>query len=191
MRAAETASQLLNIAQVLVQQRGFNAFSYKDLAETVGIKTASVHYHFPAKTDLGVALMKRYTEELDQVLAKIDRTGRTNRAKLKSFIKLYSDTEASGSICLCGSLAADQETLAPPLQRAVADYLDRSEQWVAKVIGEGIRNQEFGYSGKASDLVAALISSLQGGLILSRARNGRTPVLTSLQRVFFKALGTA
>jgi len=94
--ATETATQLLDAAQTLVERRGYNAFSYKDLATDIGIKTASIHYHFPAKADLGIALMDRYLGGLEQAFATIDRTGSTHKTKLKKFIKLYRDTECRG-----------------------------------------------------------------------------------------------
>ena len=190
MKANDTASQLMDAAQDLIQDRGYNAFSYKDLAETVGIRTASIHYHFPSKGDLGVALMQRYLEDLDEALAKIDRNARSARAKLKALFRLYAETEAGGAICLCGSLAADRQTLPEPLQDAVAAYLERSEAWVAEVLSEGKREGEFRSSTKPDDTAVTLLASLQGGLILSRARSEREPLLASVQRVLLKNLET-
>ena len=51
-----TYDRLLDVAQNMVQTNGFNAFSYGGLSRTVGIKTSSIHYHFPNKEDLGEAL---------------------------------------------------------------------------------------------------------------------------------------
>ncbi len=187
---SNTAQEILDVAELLIQTRGYNAFSYKDLAEAVGIRTASIHYHFPSKADLGLALVSRYIERLETTLASIDHTGRTSKAKLKSFIKLYTETEACGAICLCGSLAADRATLPPELQEAIATYLDRSEAWVADKVTEGIRQGEFTYAGKPADAAATLLASLQGGLILSRARSGQS-LLATVQRVFLKTLEAA
>jgi TetR/AcrR family transcriptional repressor of nem operon len=191
MSSEETASKLLDAAQVLIQERGYNAFSYKDLAEAVGIRTASIHYHFPGKASLGLALMERYIADLDRALAGIGRNARTHKGKLKSFIKLYADTEARGAICLCGSLASDSGTLPSPLQDAVKIYIENSEQWIAATVKEGVRQGEFQFKGKASDAAASLLSSLQGGLILSRAKGGAQPLLATLQRVFLNTLEAA
>lgn len=190
MKARNTAVELLDTAQRLVMKRGYNAVSYKDLADAVGIRTASIHYHFPAKADLGKALMDRYLAELEQALADIDRTNRTSQAKLKSFIGLYRETETRGFICLCGSLASDRETLPAAIQSAVAAYLERSEEWVAEKIDDGVRVGEFTLSGKSASAAAALVASLQGGLILSRGRSGPS-VLDSVQRTFLTALKTS
>lgn len=188
MSKNDTATQLLDSAQALIQIRGFNAFSYKDLAESVGIRTASIHYHFPAKADLGVALMQRYLEGLDGALTTIDRNARSARAKLKSFIQLYGDTESCGAICLCGSLASDRETLSPVLQELVCAYIEKSQRWVIAAIKAGVKSGEFELMDKPTDLATTLLSSLQGGLIMSRALGG-SAVLSSIQRVFLRSLG--
>ena len=120
MPTKDTKGELLDAAQAMIQERGFNAFSYKDLAEVVGIRTASIHYHFAAKTDLALALMKRYSGELESALAVIDRPGRGARARLERFIDLYRQTAKRGAICLCGSLGADLETLPAALRVEVA-----------------------------------------------------------------------
>ena len=189
MNASDTATQILDAAQQLIQERGFNSFSYKDLAVSVGIRTASIHYHFRTKADLGIALMERYLGELNRTLVAIDKKGRTHKAKLKSYIKIYRDTESRGAICLCGSMAADRETLTAALQELVTVFLERSESWVAEQIAEGVRAGEFAYPGKPKDAAISLVSSLQGALILSRAARGGQR-LESLQRVFLSTLET-
>lgn len=197
MAPNETANRLLDSAQALIQDRGYNAFSYKDLAEEIGIRTASIHYHFPAKEDLGVALMDRYTSGLDEALAGIDRNAANGKradspctARLKSFFKMYAKTESCGSICVCGSLASDRETLPEALQTSVALYVQKSEAWLRKLIEEGMRSGEFdAEAGKPSEIAASILASLQGGLILARVRAARGSLLASIQRVYSGLLG--
>ena len=191
MAVADTPTQLMDAAQALIQERGYNAFSYKDLAEEVGIRTASIHYHFPSKGDLGVAVMGRYQERLEAELARIERTGRSGRARLKAFVRLYAGTEACGAICLCGSLASDLATLPPELGDAVSEYVTRSEGWIASVIREGVEAGEFGFSGRPSEAAATLLAALQGGLLLGRARRASGSLLASVQRVLFLTLDPA
>ncbi len=187
MATQDTPNRLLDLAQDLVQERGFNAFSYKDLAGAIGIKTASVHYHFPVKEDLGAALITRYRDRLDAALAEIDRGARSGKSKLRRFIQLYRDTEACGAICACGSLAADRETLPAAMQDGVEDYFSRAEQWIAKTISDGVRAGEFELAGPPTEAATTLLAGLQGGLILSRARPGRQ-TLEVVQRNFFRTL---
>ena len=183
---ADTATKLLDEAQLLVQERGFNAFSYKDLAERIGIRTASIHYHFQAKADLGVALMERYHEGLEEALSALDAAGGSARERLRGFIGLYRTTERRGAVCLCGSLASDRETLPPALQDRVAAYLERSQAWVAATLRDGVRKGEFALTGAPKDAAALLVAGLQGGLVLARAQGGS--LLKRVERTFFALL---
>ncbi len=187
MTEAHTATLLLDAAQRLVAERGFNAFSYRDLAEAVGIRTASIHYHFETKADLGKALVDRYHEGLVTTLAEFDRKGRTNAARLKSLVQVYRETERSGVICLCGSLASDLETLREDVQRAVRYYLTVTRNWVERKISDGVRQGEFEPVTSPADLAASLVAGLQGGLLVGRATD--RSVLDAVQRTFFKSLG--
>ncbi len=188
MKAKDTATKLLDAAQSLVQERGFNAFSYKDLAAAVGIRTASIHYHFEAKADLGKALMERYYRELEQSLDEIDRKARTNEGKLKRFIGLYRSTQKRGAICLCGSLASDLNTLPEGVQTEVTAYLKRSEKWVTQKIRDGIRSGEFVAAGTPASTASTLVAGLQGALILSRTREPSSPVLNHVERTVLASL---
>ena len=188
MPTSATTVRLLDTAQTLVQQRGFNAFSYKDLAAEVGIRTASIHYHFPTKADLGVALMTRYHEGLERSLSEIERRHEGALARLNAFIGLYKKTQKQGTICLCGSLATDTETLPDALRAAVGEYLRRSEEWVARQITDGVASGELAFDGRAKDAASVLVAGLQGGLILARAQP-KSPVIANVQRVFLATLG--
>src|SRR6185369_16920377 len=52
-----TAAQILDAAETLIQTRSYSAFSYQDIADELGIRKASIHYHFATKADLGVAVV--------------------------------------------------------------------------------------------------------------------------------------
>ena len=75
MAVNPTAQKILTIAQQNVQTKGFNGFSYQDLAQEIGIKTSSIHYHFPTKDDLALALVTAYREAFDAELAQISLKG--------------------------------------------------------------------------------------------------------------------
>ena len=68
---SETAQQILDLAETLIQTRGYSAFSYQDIADRLGIRKASIHYHFPSKTDLGIAVVDRYAARFGAALASI------------------------------------------------------------------------------------------------------------------------
>lgn len=104
MNAIPVKDKILDYAQFLVQTRGYNAMSYRDLAEGVGIKTSSIHYYFPSKEDLAVALLDRYRQAFKGALAVIDAETTDPKLKFKRFVDLFVETVRAGKICLGGNV---------------------------------------------------------------------------------------
>ena len=84
-----TATRILDAAQALVQQRGYNAVSYGDLAEALDLTTAAIHYHFPSKADLGQALVGRYRRANAKTRATIWDEEDTLRERLERYVEGY------------------------------------------------------------------------------------------------------
>src|SRR2546430_16030979 len=90
-RESDTASRILDVAERLVQARGFNGFSYADVAAEPGITKASLHYHFPGKAELGESLISRYAARFAAALAAIDEARADAPTKLEAYAQLYAD----------------------------------------------------------------------------------------------------
>src|SRR3954453_14307547 len=104
MPAADTAQRTLDIAERLVQTRGFNGFSYADVAEALKVTKASLHYHFPSKAELGARLIERYERNFLEALAAIDAAAKDARDKLRRYAALYEGVLRDNRMCLCGML---------------------------------------------------------------------------------------
>ncbi|MEM1418231.1 MAG: TetR/AcrR family transcriptional regulator, partial [Myxococcota bacterium] len=167
----DTRTQLLDVAHRLVETRGFNAFSFKDLAASVGIKTASVHYHFPSKADLGEALVERYIEGLEERLAELDE-GASTQARLEGFIAVYEGTRQRDALCLCGSLASDLDAVPANLAGPVGRYMTRSEGWLKATLTRGRSRGELPEGADPARLATLFLTSLQGALVIARTREG-------------------
>jgi TetR/AcrR family transcriptional repressor of nem operon len=164
----DTASRVLDVAERLVQTRGFNGFSYADVASELQISKASLHYHFPGKAELGEALIRRYASRFGEALEEIDR-GRGNAPqKLEAYARLYADVLRERRMCLCGMLAADYETLPQPMRDAVIRFFDDSETWLTRVLEQGQDEGTLRLSGPASQEAQTLVSGLEGALLVAR-----------------------
>src|SRR5579863_2328216 len=101
------ATAILDVAERLAQTRGYNGFSYADIAAELGVTKASLHYHFPSKAELGRALIERYRNVFGQALESIDLKTANPQEKLREYVELYNSVLNNERMCLCGMLAAE------------------------------------------------------------------------------------
>jgi TetR/AcrR family transcriptional repressor of nem operon len=165
---SNTAARILDSAERLVQVRGFNGFSYADVAAELDMTKASLHYHFPGKAELGEALMRRYAIRFADALDAIDESGADARAKLDAYARIYADVLRDRRMCLCGMLAADYETLPVPTRDAVIQFFDDNETWLAKVIEQGEAEGTLHVAGSPREAAQAIFSGLEGALLVAR-----------------------
>ena len=167
-RSADTAGRILDIAERLAQVRGFNAFSYADIAAELGITKASLHYHFPGKAELGQALIERYAERFAGALAAIDERGGDAPGKLAAYSRIYGDVLRERRMCLCGMLAADYDTLPEPMRDAVVRFFDDNEAWLTEVLEQGKAEGSIELQGSPGDAARGIVSGLEGALLVAR-----------------------
>lgn len=166
----DTATSILDTAERLVQTRGYNGFSYADIAAEVGITKAALHYHFPSKADLGKALIERYGARFMDGLERVDRTAKDPRAKLDAYARVYADVLGAGRMCLCGMLAAEFRTLPEPMQNGVLRFFDDNEAWLEGVLEEGREAGTLRFDGDARDSARMIVSGLEGAMLVAQPR---------------------
>jgi len=150
---------ILDAAERRARRGGYNGFSFRELAEDVGIKSASVHYHFPTKEDLAAALAERYA---DKVAAQLGPPARLPpRAAIKLLAEIFiTANEAGDQMCLCGIFAAESDSLPSPLLPKVAAFFDMVVRWLDVALKPATG------APKAVEIVAAL----EGAMLMSRIR---------------------
>ena len=165
---AGTATRILDVAERLAQVRGFNGFSYADIAAELGVTKAALHYHFASKADLGEALIGRYAARFSEALAEIDASASAAPAKLRSYAGLYVDVLRNQRMCLCGMLAAEYPTLPGAMRALVVSFFDQNEAWLQKVLEQGRGDGTLQFSGSARDVARMIISCLEGAMLVTR-----------------------
>jgi TetR/AcrR family transcriptional repressor of nem operon len=163
-----TTTRILDVAERMLQVRGYNGFSYGDVATELGITRAALHYHFPGKAELGQALITRYAERFATALEELDRTAPGAGAKLRGYVSLYTDVLSADRMCLCGMLAAEHRTLPDPLQQAVCDFFSANTAWLRKVMDEGCADGSLRCPGAPGDSASMLLGALEGGMLIAR-----------------------
>jgi TetR/AcrR family transcriptional repressor of nem operon len=165
---AGTATRILDVAERLAQVRGFNGFSYADIAAEVGITKAALHYHFASKADLGKALISRYAARFAEALAAIDAGTTAAPAKLQGYAELYVGVLRNQRMCLCGMLAAEYPTLPGAMQASVVSFFDQNEAWLQDVLEQGRGDGSLHFTGPARDVARMIMSCLEGAMLVTR-----------------------
>ena len=132
---SDTRTQVLDLAERGLRERGYHAVSFRDLADALGIRSASVHYHFRHKEDLGMAVVDRYAAGVAQQLGPAGALP-WPRA-VGRFCKIYQDALGKTDLqCLCGMLAAESGGLPPAIAERVASYFAANINWLMACMPE-------------------------------------------------------
>src|SRR3954469_12989749 len=173
-----TAVRILDVAEQMLQVRGYNGFSYGDVAAELGITRAALHYHFAGKAELGQALIERYATRFATALDGLDRTAPDAAAKLRGYADLYLDVLSRDRMCLCGMLAAEYRTLPAALQQAVTAFFDANAAWLRAVVAQGAEDGSLRVAGPPDDVAAMVLGGLEGAMLITRL-DGDVPRFTA------------
>lgn len=165
-----TGDVILDVAQELLQTRGYNAISYQDIADRIGIRKASIHHHFRNKSDLAQALVQRYRRQWEGFLKEIDASRADPWSRLERYLAPFQETAASGDrACLCGVLGAEFASLTAPVQEEVRGFFQDNEAWLARLLSDGVRAGDFRLAGDPASEAGVVFACLEGTLFVARA----------------------
>ncbi|MBL8877778.1 MAG: TetR/AcrR family transcriptional regulator [Phycisphaerales bacterium] len=182
MDEASAQVRILDAAERLCQTRGFNGFSFRDLAEIVGIRSASVHYHFPTKADLGKALITRYRRNMETLLEDMERKERTASGRIKRFAGMLREiVRDENRMCLCGILAAESGAISAEMRAELRRFFEYCERWLARQLEAGRDQGEIAFRGAAGVAAAAMLSTLEGAMMTSRLFGSDKPLRDATQ----------
>ena len=165
-----TRSQLLDHAETFARRRGFDAFSFADLESAVGIRKASIHYHFPTKGDLSTALLQRYTDVFSDRLQEIGKSHDTAGARLLAFVDLYRQALDGGrSTCLCVALSITQAALPEDSRAALDRFHDIVAAWLEQVFRLAQSDGTISGVTEARSEARGALAQVEGAQIAGRA----------------------
>ncbi|MDI1265042.1 MAG: TetR/AcrR family transcriptional regulator [bacterium] len=167
---SETAEQILDLAETLIQTRGYSAFSYQDIADGLGIRKASIHYHFASKADLGIAVVNRYIDRFDAALSEIaGNESKSSMAMLDFYVQPYLQfADTPDRVCLSGALAGEMLALPPELRQRVDHFFQTHQAWLTKILKRGVGRGEFVLPAPATKTARLFFAALQGALLVKR-----------------------
>ena len=160
---------VLAAARATVQARGYTALSFRELAKEVGIKSASVHYHFPTKGDLGVALAKRYTEEGAAYLEEVLATAPGPHVCFDRYVAIFRAALANGNrMCLSGIMSAELDDLPEEVRREIDHFPRMCISWMTRVLAT---NEPEANEEERNERAMAIYAAIAGAQLIARGRN--------------------
>ncbi len=172
----DTKTKILDLAECLTQTNGFNGFSYLDIAEEIGIKGASVHYHFKSKDDLAVALVERLRELHMTIFRQMETSIADPSKRIEAVIMHFQQYAEEDKFCLCGMMAAELYSLSERVSNSLNKYFNDYQNWLTR---------QFEALGHENATLQAIqfLSALEGSLLLARLR--KSPKVVSETMVGF------
>lgn len=161
----DSATKILDIAERRMRQTGYNAVSYRNIAEEMGIKSASLHYHFPKKEELGEALVGRYSENFSNALSQISSSDKAAKQNIKAFVDIYRhELTQNRLVCLCAVLGAEAAGLPERVNAKVNQFFGDNITWLEK------QYKALGVADPAGSAKITL-ALLSGAMMMSAAQN--------------------
>ena len=160
------ADEILDVAERMARSGGYHGFSFREIAKRVGIKAASVHYHFPGKDDLGAAVARRYTDRFLAGLGAPDDADTAPDALLRRYVGAYrSALVDEGLMCLCGMFGAEIAHLPDPVADEAPRFFEANIDWLERVLA---RLPETPAPDRRRTAALRIIATLEGAMILAR-----------------------
>lgn len=162
---------ILACTRSLILAGGYDGFSYADIAKVIGIRNASIHYHFPSKADLVLALVVRHREDAEAGIAQLDHHVADPVEKLRAYVGYWETciADTSVSFCVCALLASQLPALPAPVAEEVRRYFRSLAAWLASVLNRCAAQGSIRLLGTAEVEAEAFMASIHGAMLSSRA----------------------
>ncbi|MNQ99398.1 HTH-type transcriptional repressor KstR2 [compost metagenome] len=164
--SVSTRAALLKVAENQMRSKGYSAFSYADLAATIGIRKASIHHHFPTKECLGQELIKDSFNRFDATIRSIEDTDEDPLLRLRAFSRLFLVSANEGLLPLCGALAAEMAALPLSLQVLTRVFFETQLDWLQRTISEAAIQKGWLLAKPAQSYAFMLLSALEGASLI-------------------------
>lgn len=159
---------LLDAAEKRVRTGGYDNFSFRDLANDVGIKSASVHYHFPTKASLAETLVHNYTEKFMSALPDLTPDTKGACDPIDAYIQLFRSALVEDELmCLCGLFGAETDALPGEVQHQTERFFERNIQWLTLAYEHAFSLE----AASAKQSAITLIAGLEGAMLMSKSLN--------------------
>ncbi|MHA2097763.1 MAG: TetR/AcrR family transcriptional regulator [Candidatus Kariarchaeaceae archaeon] len=167
----DTRQKILKTALKFIQSKSYNSFSFSDIAKEVGIKKASVHYHFESKEILGIAAVKNYKEKIHYLTQKLDKSTRDPWEKLEHYFAFFKHGLSEDYVCPAAVLSAEINSIPKEMENELKMLFDYYMEWLAEILKLGQDKGEFHFTKKPIEMALFVASAIEGAMLFARAYN--------------------
>ena len=176
-----TRVQIIQHADELIRKNGYKGFSFHDISKSVGIKTASIHYHFPTKADLGIAVVDWHLEAFIQIRDRYN--DKSPVEKLEKLFSIYAKAQSENKLCIVGAMAMECATAEDTVLEKIRFFSEAMLDWVGSFLEEGQNIGVFRFGVEPQEKAMLIITNLLAAVQLSRFSGGQNlEMMTSVIR---------
>jgi TetR/AcrR family transcriptional regulator, transcriptional repressor for nem operon len=132
---AATKETIIKMGDELIRKKGFNAFSYHNIAQPLGIKNAAVHYYFPTKTDLLASVIQYHIQKFFEFKKNVENLNELQ--KVEKFLEIYVDAREQSGVCFVGAMATDWGTVDDAVQPYMQQMANDIINWLTNTLQIG------------------------------------------------------
>jgi TetR/AcrR family transcriptional regulator, transcriptional repressor for nem operon len=165
------AEDILRCARALIIKGGYDSFSYADISEVIGIRKASIHHHFPGKSDLVRTLVARYREEATAGIAELERHVSDPLEQLRAYLRYWESciADSTNPFCVCALLATEIPVLPEAVVLEVWAHFRGLSDWLTSVLERGAAQGRFALIGTARANAEMFMATVHGAMLSARA----------------------
>ena len=167
----DTRQKILTTALKFIQYKSYNSFSFNDIAKEVGIKKASVYYHFESKEILGIAAVKNYKEKILYLTRKLDKITNDPWEKLEHYFAFFKRGLKEDYVCPAAVLSSEINSIPKEMENELKLLYDYYIEWLSKILELGRINGEFHFIKNPIEIALFVSSAIEGAMLFARAYN--------------------
>jgi TetR/AcrR family transcriptional repressor of nem operon len=160
-----TRERIVDAADRLVYERGYEHTSFADIASEVAISRGNFYYHFKTKDEILAAVIARRLDRTGAMLAGWEADGDSPAERIRSFVRMLvmNRVPISRHGCPVGSLCGELGKLAHPASDDARQLFTLFRDWLRRQFAL------LGHEADADALAMHLLARSQGIAVLASA----------------------
>ena len=161
----ETVQSILNVTEDMIRQGGYQGFSFRNIADAIGIKSSSVHYHFETKEKLAAATARRYTDNFISSLGAPEELKSQGINPVTHYITAFRNAIiADKGMCLCGILGTETSVLPDSIVDELDNFFNQNVAWLENAY------KQIDVSKNVTEKAVQTLSLLEGAMMIATTK---------------------